>query len=108
MAPKTRGGISRRRTRGGKAQTTDVPSQETPGIEATQVPAQDTATPLLRNMATMSVKELQNLLQTTLTNEVTNIVDAVLANRLRREHQDKFTLEKSCYLRNLRSMTPTS
>ena len=53
MAPKTRGGISRRRTRGGKAQTTDVPSQETPEIEATQVTALNVATHPSHNMVTM-------------------------------------------------------
>ena len=81
MAPKTRGGVSRCRTGGRWAHVANIPSQETPEIEETQVPTPHTGTPPPRNMVTMSVEELQNLLQTTMSSQVTNIVDAVLANR---------------------------
>ena len=106
MAPRTRGGVTGRRTGGRRAHETDVPSQETPEIEETQVPPPDTATPPQRNMVTMSVEELQNLLQTTMTSQVTNIVDAVLTNRSRQGHRDQFTSEESRYLRDFKKYDP--
>ena len=106
MAPKTRGGVIGRCTGGRRAHETNVSPQETPEIEETQVPPPDTATPPQRNMVTMSVEELQNLLQTTMTSQVTNIVDAVLTNRSRQGHRDQFTSEESRYLRDFKKYDP--
>ena len=102
MAPRTRCGVTGRRRGGRRAHEADVPSQEMPEIEETQVPLPDTATPPQRNMVMMSVEELQNLLQTTMTSQVTNIVDAVLTNRSGQGHRDQFTSQESRYLRDFK------